>query len=196
MSTYVFCFTCFAHFHFSFQVPTFPKMPFRDPQKAAASFVLHFFMCRRIKWKCRSSKRQEEELLTWLSNLNLSIFCLSGRLCPLQLISPYMHCDCWSKMAASERSWLILKDGKQMQRRPLHFIKTTGKGLPVLKLQYITCLHQYASCCPHLRINSSYPEANPVMEILDDTAAFLKWWISTSISCLDKNMNKRWRPLF
>lgn len=77
-------------------------------------------------------------------------------------------------MAASERSWLILKDGNQTQRLLFHFIWTTGKVLPVLKLQYITCLYQYACCRPHLRINSSYPEANPVMEILDDTAAFLK----------------------
>lgn len=78
-------------------------------------------------------------------------------------------------MAASEKSWLIPKDGEQMQRLLIDFIKPTGNVLPVLKLQHITCLHQYASCCPHLRINSSYPEANPdVMEILDDTAAFLK----------------------
>lgn len=104
----------------------FPKSLSVTPRKQ--QWVLFcVFMCRRIKWKCRSSEHQEEELLTWLSNLNLSIFCLSGRLCPLQLISPCMLCERWSKMAAREWSSLIPKDENQTQTLP-YFLLLNSVG--------------------------------------------------------------------
>lgn len=187
-----FRFTCFACFHFSFRVPTFPTMPFCDPREAAVRLLRSAvgFMRRRIEWKHSSIRRaisQEEELLTWLSNLDPSIFCLRGRLCPLQPVPPCTLCEHWSKMAAQERSCLIQKDGNRTRTPLLVFTsspiklldlekawkvspKRTGKVLDALKLQH----HQTSSVCLrslHPRISSPHPEANPVMEILDDTAA-------------------------
>lgn len=93
--------------------------PSRKQRRGLLCVTLLVLVCRWIKWKWRSSERQEEELLTWLSNLNPSIFCHSGRLCPLQLISPCMLCERWSKMAAQERSWLSVEDGNQTQALPI-----------------------------------------------------------------------------
>lgn len=57
----IFCFTCFAYFHFSFRVPTFPKMPFHDPpgeqQRVCCAQLLVSCVGRSSESIVRSSER-------------------------------------------------------------------------------------------------------------------------------------------
>lgn len=187
-----------------FQVPTFPKMPLRDPPESSGEVC---FALRCWFWCVGGSSESEDQASVKRKS------CSPDSQTSTRLFSAAVgvsaHCSwflpaCFVNAGAKwrlrrEAGW-VRRTGTEPKHFPylnIYFCETqldldmsfkktfwmTGKVLKVLKY------HLISSVC--LWPLSSHPEANPVMESLDDTAVIL---ISTSISWLDKNMNIRWRP--
>ena len=103
-----------------------------------------------------------------------SIFCLCGRLSPLQLISP-------ACVVTAGAQWQLENETLIVFFYFLFYFIFYQTLLDLFKSfrksSKVTIRHPNSSVCfssLHRRISTSHPEANPVMEISDDTAASFK----------------------